>query len=102
MIGLAISPSVVAQPGPENRHERRMRVLKSARIEFNGGYSVYDCRVRNVSGGGALLELPSLVGIPTRFDIALDGRRYSCSVMWRTDRLMGVAFAPAKAADQAA
>jgi hypothetical protein len=79
-----------------------MRVLKSARIEFNGGYSVYDCRVKNVSAGGALLELASLVGIPTRFDITFEGVRYSCSVMWRTDRLMGVAFAPAKAANRAA
>ena len=80
--------------GPENRRERRMRVLKSARIIFNGGYSVFDCRVRNLSSGGALLQMPSLLGIPLHFEIALDGsaKHRPCTVMWRTDTLMGVAF----------
>jgi hypothetical protein len=80
--------------GAEHRHERRMRVLKTARIVFNGGYSVYDCRIKNLSPGGALLELGSMVGIPTRFEIAFEGdpARRPCTVMWRTDRLMGVSF----------
>ena len=80
---------------PEHRRERRMRVLKMARIVFNGGYSVYDCRVKNLSESGALLEMASLLGIPNRFEIALDPTATSrrlCTVMWRTDRLMGVAF----------
>jgi hypothetical protein len=101
MVALAVSPTLVMPVAPDGRRERRMRVLKSASIVFNGGYSVYDCRVKNVSDGGALLELASLVGIPSRFDITLDGVRHSCSVMWRTDRLMGVAFVPLKAAGQA-
>jgi hypothetical protein len=80
--------------GRENRRERRMRVFKSARIIFNGGYSVFDCRVRNLSSGGAMLEMPSLLGIPTHFEIAMDssGKHRQCTVMWRTDTLMGVAF----------
>jgi PilZ domain-containing protein len=79
---------------PEHRRERRMRVLKMARIVFNGGYSVYDCRVKNLSESGALLEMASLLGIPNRFEIALEATaaRRLCTVMWRTDRLMGVAF----------
>ena len=87
-----------AHAGPndlsEKRLDRRMRVLKSARIVFNGGYSVFDCRVRNISTGGAMLEMPSLVGIPTHFEIALDssGTRRPCTVVWRTNTLMGVAF----------
>jgi hypothetical protein len=85
---------------PEHRRDRRIRVLKSARIVFNGGYSVYDCRVKNLSRGGALLEMPSLLGIPGSFDLMLDGARRPCRVMWRTERLMGVAFeaAPGQAA----
>lgn len=80
--------------GHENRRERRMRVLKSARIIFNGGYSAFDCRVRNLSSGGAMLEMPSLLGIPTHFEIAMggSGKHRPCTVMWRTDTLMGVAF----------
>ena len=82
--------------GRQLRREHRTRVLKMARIIFNGGYSVYDCRVRNVSDSGAMLEMTSMVGIPTRFEIAFDGAspRRQCTIMWRTDRLMGVAFDP--------
>jgi len=80
--------------GREHRRERRMRVLKTARIIFNGGYSVFDCRVRNLSSAGAMLEMPSFLGIPTHFDIAVDhsAKQRPCTVMWRTDTLMGVAF----------
>ena len=87
-----------AHAGPngvgENRREHRRRVLKCARIIFNGGYSVFDCRVRNISEGGAMLEMPSLVGIPAHFEIALEstGARRPCTVVWRTNTLMGVAF----------
>jgi hypothetical protein len=83
-----------ATGGPENRRERRMRVLKTARIVFNGGYTVYDCRVKNLSTNGALLELANVLGIPKNFEISLDGTsaRRPCTVMWRTDRLMGVSF----------
>ncbi len=85
-----------AQAGPnggrENRRERRTRVLKSARVVFNGGYSVYDCRVKNLSSGGAMLQMPSLLGIPSQFDMVMDGKTRPCTVMWRTNTLMGVTF----------
>ncbi len=88
--------------GDEHRRDRRARVLKGAHIVFNGGYSVYDCHVRNLSPHGALLEMPSLLGIPTHFDMAIDNLhdRRPCTTMWRTNTLMGVAFddAVAKAA----
>lgn len=90
----AAPPAGAPQGGPENRRARRMRVLKSGRILFNGGYSVFDCRVKNLSQSGALLEMPSLLGIPSQFDFVLDGAKKHCTVMWRTDRLMGVAFDP--------
>jgi hypothetical protein len=69
-----------------------MRVLKSARIVFNGGYASADCRVKNLSLSGALLEMPSTVGIPTQFELHLDGSMRSCTVTWRSDRFIGVAF----------
>lgn len=95
-------PAGAPQGGSEHRRDRRMRVLKSARILFNGGYSVFDCRVKNLSSGGALLEMPSMLGIPTQFDMVLDGVKRHCTVMWRTDRLMGVAFGSSDASGQAA
>jgi len=44
------------------------------------------------------------VGVPSRFEIALDGNspRRQCRIMWRTDRLMGVAFGSSDATGQAA
>ncbi|CAN5299126.1 hypothetical protein BH10PSE9_BH10PSE9_06490 [soil metagenome] len=87
--------------GDERRSERRARTLKRARIIFNHGYGVFDCVVRNLSPTGALLDLPSLLGVPAHFDIAMDGAPgRACTVRWHTDHLMGVQFddAVAKAA----
>ncbi len=78
----------------ESRTERRARTLRHAEIVFNQGRSVFDCTVRNLSPGGALLEVASMLGIPQHFDIVLDrslGHR-PCTVRWHTDRLMGVHF----------
>jgi hypothetical protein len=37
--------------------------------------------------------MPSVLGIPAKFEISFDGGpRRRCTVMWRTDRLMGIAF----------
>jgi hypothetical protein len=79
--------------GDERRSERRVRTLKRARIIFSHGYGVFDCVVRNISPAGALLDLPSMLGVPSHFDIAIDtapGR--PCTVRWHTDHLMGVQF----------
>jgi hypothetical protein len=80
--------------GADRRTERRNRTLKGARIVFNGGHSVFDCTVRNLSPGGALIEVPSMLGIPTQFELILDqgATRRLCSVRWRTERMMGVRF----------
>jgi hypothetical protein len=83
-----------ARDSVDRRAERRMRTLKGARIVFNGGHSVFDCTIRNLSPGGALIEVPSRLGIPTHFDIIMDqgATRRPCSVCWSTEHLMGVRF----------
>ncbi len=83
-----------AQESAERRAERRMRTLKRARIVFNHGHSVFDCTIRNLSPSGALIEVPSMQGIPMQFEIALGEStvRRPCSVRWRTERTMGVHF----------
>ncbi len=80
------------------RSEPRPRTLKGGRIVFNGGYSSYDCTIRNLSAGGAMLEFASTVGIPNVFDLFISnsgGVRHSCTVRWRTNVALGVAFDPA-------
>ncbi len=83
-----------AQEGAERRSERRMRTLKAAKIVFNLGQSVFDCQVRNLSPSGALIEVPSMVGIPKDFQIIIaeGSPRRTCSVRWRVGCKMGVRF----------
>jgi hypothetical protein len=77
----------------ENRKSVRHRVFKAGIIEFNraGGIS---CTVRNISDGGACLEVASPLGIPDDFDlhIASDRRTIPCHRVWINDRRVGVSF----------
>jgi hypothetical protein len=78
----------------ERRLEQRRRTLKGGHLIFNHGHSTFDCRVRNLSSGGALLEISGMLGVPLNFEFAMDdgSMRRACSVRWHTDRLMGVRF----------
>ena len=78
----------------ENRRSfRRMRTLKKGRIVFSGGYSVFDCLVRNISNGGAMLQVGGL-GIPSHFELIMDATvpRHPCTVRWRSQDAVGVSF----------
>ena len=78
----------------EHRTVSRQRVLKGGRIVINDGFSTFQCTVRNLSGTGARLKLASIVGIPETFDLLLDdGRRFACTVAWKTEFEIGVKFA---------
>ena len=74
------------------RRQERHRTLKTGKIIFNRKTSVVDCTVRNVSDGGACLEVDSVVGIPKAFDLVMDGIRRSCNVKWTNANRMGVSF----------
>ena len=70
----------------------RQRALKKARIVFNHRRSAIDCMVRNLSPQGALLLLPSLVGVPQVFDLYIDGEAacHPYHTIWKRDGKMGV------------
>jgi len=91
---------VYAAPGENRRSERRQRVYKGARIVFNNGYAVFDCVVRNISGGGAMLEMETMLGIPRSFQVVLDQSEKArpCRVVWRTESRLGIAFGDLPAA----
>jgi hypothetical protein len=74
----------------EHRIAPRHRVLKAGTIEFGGG--AINCMVRNVSAGGAALEVSSPVGIPEHFRLFADGSHLPCHVVWRKEKRIGVAF----------
>ena len=87
---------------PENRTmekspqecQVRHRVLKGAQIVFKGHEAVIDCVVRNLSDGGACLNVDSSIGIPDSFDLLLDHASVgNCRVTWRKATQIGVKFA---------
>lgn len=79
----------------ERRRQARMRTLKSARIIFNEHRSVIDCTVRNLTSGGACLNVESAIGIPERFDVLFDADKSvrPCRMVWHKERQVGVEFA---------
>jgi hypothetical protein len=79
---------------PANRRvARRVRTLKKGTIILKGGYSVFDCIVRNVSDTGAMLQIGGL-GIPSHFTLEYDAPvpRHPCTVRWRSENAIGVSF----------
>jgi hypothetical protein len=79
----------------ERRRAMRARTLKSARILFNQHHSVIDCTVRNLSPGGACLNVASAIGIPERFDVMFDADHSirPCRMVWHKEKQLGVEFA---------
>ena len=77
---------------PENRATTRLRTLKGAAIRF--GTTSIDCVVRNISEGGAALEVGTPVGIPDRFALYFkpDMVKRDCLVTWRNAERIGVRF----------
>ena len=84
----------------ERRKVPRHRTLKAGSIRFNRSAGI-DCRVRNLSPAGAMLEVTSQIGIPDDFVlvIAIDRISQPCHVIWRQPTRLGVEF---RAASQAA
>ncbi len=87
------APVLAAAEPVERRKMSRHRTLKAGSIVFNRAAAI-DCRVRNLSEAGALLEVTSQVGIPDEFVLVIesDHLRQACRVIWRTATRLGVAF----------
>lgn len=76
----------------ERRKNPRRRVLKKGSIQF--GASAIDCRVRNVSSVGAMLDVESPVVIPVEFVLVVpvDDMRMRCRIIWAKQNRLGVEF----------
>ena len=76
----------------DKRDSQRQHVLKAGTILFDG--SGIDCLVRNMSVGGANLEVESQIGIPSSFDLVINVEQsnHHCHVVWRKARRIGIAF----------
>ena len=69
-----------------------MRTLKSGSIVLSDKAPKIACTVRNISEGGACLQVSATFGIPQNFDFILDGVRHHCRVAWMRDSRIGVAY----------
>jgi len=102
VLKLSVSPAenemdmhAIAMADPWNRRaEPRARTLKSGVIVFHDGHSVFDCTVRNLSSGGAMLLCGDSLGVPSHFDLAIrpSHDRRVCTVRWRHEKALGVSF----------
>jgi len=78
----------------EKRIAPRRNARIAAAIVFGGGKSRKACIIRNVSDGGAKLELFGPVApVPNTFSLTVpDHHPQACRVIWRTMREMGIQF----------
>jgi hypothetical protein len=77
----------------EYRKHTRHRTLKGGKIIYNRRLTVIDCVIRNLSSGGACLEVDTHF-LPDKFDLSIpiDCAKHHCRVAWRTPNRIGVAF----------
>ena len=76
----------------EKRTTQRHRVFKGGTITFqNSGIA---CTVRNMSAGGAAVDLDAPVTLPRSFtlSIACDDFVRNCRTVWRSDKRVGLVF----------
>ena len=77
----------------EKRLAPRRNTMIEATIVFNGGRTQLGCIIRNLSEGGAKLEVASVSKVPNTFDLIAPGHRpHACRVVWRALKELGVQF----------
>ena len=75
---------------------KRTRVLRAAKIIVSCQSSLVHCTVRDITSGGACLQVADTFAVPQTFELTFElGRtRRVCRVVWRSRDRLGVAFEP--------
>jgi hypothetical protein len=78
----------------ERRKYPRRETLTWGKLIFNHPLTVIDCLVRDISEGGACLELSVPAQIPETFELIIkpNSKRQLCSVAWKNEKRIGVEF----------
>jgi PilZ domain len=79
----------------KDRASSRVGVSLRAAITVSGNAPAISCIVRNLSEGGACLEMATTAGIPPTFRLSFENTCVTCRVIWRTQANLGVTFKPA-------
>ena len=85
---------MAAVDNQERRETTRQRVLKEARIVLHEDLSLIRCVLRDVSEGGAKLEVPPTTELPSTFRLLMvsDNLIVPVRLAWRKGGLAGVTF----------
>ena len=81
-------------PDTDHRKHPRHKVFKEGRIIPSGSDGFVQVTVRNLSVGGALVQIPETIDLPEDFSllVASEEMLYPAEAKWRTGELMGLAF----------
>lgn len=79
-------------PIAERRSDIRRRVFKGGVITFDG--AGIDCTIRNISNGGAALDVANAAVVPRTFRLAIKADDFlaRCRVVWNDGGRFGIAF----------
>ena len=89
----AQSGAAEAQSGTAEARRGTRRVAASpARVLYCGGSIALDVLLRDVSDSGARIMAPGRLPQTDTFELVFGSDRRPCRVVWRRDRLLGVAF----------
>ncbi|MGO4572387.1 PilZ domain-containing protein [Microvirga sp. 2TAF3] len=89
-----VEPRLPCSVRDNTRSARRLRVLQQAKIVFDTETMIH-CVVRDLSTGGAKIEIRQHVPLPETFDLficAHDLRVHRAQLRWRKGEFAGVSF----------
>jgi len=83
---------------PELRRSERIKSFLRAQILFNHRMTTIDCLIKNISAGGARIEVGKTMSIPTEFEIYIPqkNKTHSARMIWRDANAIGVEFVAAQ------
>jgi hypothetical protein len=90
--------SAVQQASKVSEHDLRRsvrtRTFFGGKIVFNEGAYSYDCVVRDMSDGGARIDIPEARMMPRRFYFLTSRAEiaYDSELVWRTRMMAGIRF----------
>ncbi len=78
--------------GENHRSAPRLPTNLKAHIVFDSGFLMLDCRVRNISISGLMLQVNARYSVPKEFNLMVPTKnsRYRVMLRWRSGDFIGV------------